>query len=577
MAQEAEAARGESMIARAGKRKLGYDAAQVDAFLEHAHALYDSDAATLTQRDIQNVSFDVAKGGYDIAQVDAALSRLERAVVDRQTAAQIADQGRVAWKAQSEELYRQIAAHAARAARERFRGGEKGHPSYDRKQVDRLIDDVVDKAAAELGVDGAGQQTARGLENVTAASVAGAVFTQRKGRRGYDERQVDYYLNACVQLLTRIESFARVSARVQGTADAEPAASQAPAAATQPGVAPLFPAAPQPAPATDQPASYTADPSSAESFDALHKAEQAIFAPQATAPTPETVVAPAFPPASAAESAPVPSPAPVSVAPAVNPTVPEAPAPAPEPAAAQPIIPVSESTSLGDSSLAELAHMAKAAHEEAVQEASTAFQPHVPDLAAPSVPSLTEPVLAVPAPTAVSATTPAPVAAPQSPAAPAPVQPVHEEPATPSAGETTQAMAPVMPESFAPASKPERPSTPHVRVSEFTVPNPAPTPSPVEAVNDTPSAVGAVPSFAPSEPVAAAPVEPAAPVPPVAAAPAQPSPVTDETAANGKTNTPNLTAFPSVFPSIDSDINTDIPDLSFPSLFDDHDVKKREQ
>ena len=73
MAQELREGDGKSGIARAGKRKWGYDPAQVDAFLERAHALYDSEGMNLTQHDIQNVSFDLRKNGYVIAQVDAAL------------------------------------------------------------------------------------------------------------------------------------------------------------------------------------------------------------------------------------------------------------------------------------------------------------------------------------------------------------------------------------------------------------------------------------------------------------------------------------------------------------------------
>ena len=85
MAHQDGADKGASGIARVGKRKWGYDPAQVDAFLDRAHALYESEDAHLTQQDIQNVSFDLSKGGYDITQVDAALSRLEQAVVDKQT------------------------------------------------------------------------------------------------------------------------------------------------------------------------------------------------------------------------------------------------------------------------------------------------------------------------------------------------------------------------------------------------------------------------------------------------------------------------------------------------------------
>ena len=150
MAQELREGDGKSGIARAGKRKWGYDPAQVDAFLERAHALYDSEGMNLTQHDIQNVSFDLRKNGYVIAQVDAALGRLERAVVDKQTTWEIAQHGRVTWKAKTEKLYHEVQNHAERNERERFKSGAPKQPSYDKKQVDRLVDQIVDKAAAAL-------------------------------------------------------------------------------------------------------------------------------------------------------------------------------------------------------------------------------------------------------------------------------------------------------------------------------------------------------------------------------------------------------------------------------------------
>lgn len=146
MAQELREGDGKSGIARAGKRKWGYDPAQVDAFLERAHALYDSEGMNLTQHDIQNVSFDLRKNGYVIAQVDAALGRLERAVVDKQTTWEIAQHGRVTWKAKTEKLYHEVQNHAERNERERFKSGAPKQPSYDKKQVDRLVDQIVDKA-----------------------------------------------------------------------------------------------------------------------------------------------------------------------------------------------------------------------------------------------------------------------------------------------------------------------------------------------------------------------------------------------------------------------------------------------
>ncbi|WP_300766561.1 DivIVA domain-containing protein [uncultured Bifidobacterium sp.] len=214
MAEEPEAGRNPSGIARVGKRKWGYDPAQVDEFLDRAHALYEGEGVQLSQQDIQNVSFDLCKGGYVISQVDAALARLERAVTDKNTAWEISQHGRVTWKATTMELFRRVAAHAARKERSRFALGEGKLPSYDRRQVDRLIDQIVAKSAASLGVDdaqGDAQDVARKLVDLNAAVVSNVVFTQRKGKHGYDERQVDYYLSSCVELLSRIESYEHLS------------------------------------------------------------------------------------------------------------------------------------------------------------------------------------------------------------------------------------------------------------------------------------------------------------------------------------------------------------------------------
>jgi DivIVA domain-containing protein len=242
----------------------------------------------LTQHDIQNVSFDMRKGGYLFEQVDAALDRLERAVVDKQTSWEIGQQGRVAWKARSEELYRQIAEHAERADRERFADGAHKKPSYDRKQVDRLIDRIVGKASEELQIENSSfANDAKGGE-VDSKTVSRVVFTQRKGDGGYDERQVDYFLSSCVQLLSRLESYDRISQYDDEQADsAQPAPIANNASNTNSnadsifnqdraasGVTPLFAAAPQEETASYAPVHAGEE---TESFAALNKAEQAIY------------------------------------------------------------------------------------------------------------------------------------------------------------------------------------------------------------------------------------------------------------------------------------------------------------
>ncbi len=570
MAQELREGDGKSGIARAGKRKWGYDPAQVDAFLERAHALYDSEGMNLTQHDIQNVSFDLRKNGYVIAQVDAALGRLERAVVDKQTTWEIAQHGRVTWKAKTEKLYHEVQNHAERNERERFKSGAPKQPSYDKKQVDRLVDQIVDKAAAALGVDGVTEDDVRSLADLNADTVNNVIFTQRKGKRGYDERQVDYFLNACVQLLSRLESYARVADFVSGE-PAAPAQTAKNVTVQANGVSPLFASGTQ-RPATDErfaPSAAAHD----ESFDALHQAEQSLF----TAPAP---VAPAAP-AAAAPIAYAPAPAsfdaststnstnstnaeqPVSFAPAAYPVhasnesaakpVSETPSVAPtaavaaEPPVSAPSAPVSGATAgsapsfapaqsshesaapsstpsvfaeqpvdmvQNDSSLAALAHMAAVSQELPAVDVPS-FAPKMPSLDTPNALKLNE------VPGSVSSP------APSAPAA----QPVNST--------ADEAASAAMPVSFAPTSKPDRNTNSiPVRVSDS---------QPADSTTSRPATES-------SEYVAASHDTEAA----------QPS--QDKHDSND--------SFPLLFPLV-GNFDSDIPDLSFPTLNND-DTKKEQ-
>lgn len=274
-------------LAHVGKRKWGYDPDQVDEFLSRAHALYESDDINMTLSDLLNVSFELRKGGYDIQQVDAALDRLQRAVVDKNTTHEIAEHGRVAWKAQLEELFRQIEAHAARENGERFAPAQPKAPAYDRKQVDHIVDQILQTASQELLNDSIddpsasiiaknnGEQSERNTtankdqRMLDAQTVANTVFTQRKGKRGYDERQVDYYLSSCIELLSRLESYGRIESFVTNTTAAQVPASQEEtslfANAQTPVVTPV-------------------EENHVNSFDELQKAETAIFDAPVTSP-----------------------------------------------------------------------------------------------------------------------------------------------------------------------------------------------------------------------------------------------------------------------------------------------------
>ncbi|MBT1165355.1 DivIVA domain-containing protein [Bifidobacterium simiarum] len=212
MAQQPVSERAGASLARAGKRKWGYDVAQVDSFLERAHHLYEDDEPKMTQEDIQNVSFALEKDGYVISQVDAALNRLEKAVVDKQTQWDVNAFGRVAWRAATERLAHSLYPRAERPVKERFADGQDKKPSYDRKQVDRLVDQLVGKIRRDLGEsDGQLSDAQRKADaELSSTQVANIIFTQRTGKKGYAERQVDAYLNRAVQVLSRLESFARL-------------------------------------------------------------------------------------------------------------------------------------------------------------------------------------------------------------------------------------------------------------------------------------------------------------------------------------------------------------------------------
>ena len=353
-----------------------------------------------------------------------------------------------------------------------------------------------------------------------------------RARRGYDERQVDYFLNACVQLLSRIESYARVG----GASANEPAAAAAPApaaavAAPAEAVSPLFAANAQ-RPAADARFAPQAAASD-DAFDALHQAEQNLFVARPAAEQADNASAPAayqpasYAPASSAAPQPVASDAPsfgAKSAPAA-PSTPAVPAVPVAPAApVTPVAPAVPPTAESDSSLAALAHMAQASQDiPAVSVPS--FEPKMPSLGTPEELKLNDmPAPVTPAAAPVTAASAAPAAPSEAPATP---EPPHAQTRHQPAPET-------MPVSFAPANKPVR-TTGSV-------------PIPVADHSDD----------VPAEPVSTP--KPAA----------QPS-------KDAETKRPEQISdmpFPSLFPTSD-DFNSSIPDLSFPTL--DHDDTKKEQ
>lgn len=186
---------GSSPFARVGRTELGYNTRQVDRFLTKARGYYNADSPdrdTITSKDVRAMVFDPAKGGYEPQAVDAALDRLEDVFALRERDHLIRTQGEDAWLRQIGRAAAVLRNRLHRPAGERFRRPtKKDAPSYDVEDVDRLCDELL-----------------RYLEHEVPMSVdivRRAVFREARGSDGYEENQVDVFLDSVVELMAGID------------------------------------------------------------------------------------------------------------------------------------------------------------------------------------------------------------------------------------------------------------------------------------------------------------------------------------------------------------------------------------
>lgn len=180
---------------RVQRNEYGYNAKQVDQFLQRARvSLETPKAAThvITSGDVRAVSFDPVKGGYSAAVVDAALDRLEDAFARRERDELIAASGEDAWLREIGNLSGILRGRLHRPDGERFRRPSKGKArSYNTVDVDRLCRDLLGYLEEDkpLSVD----------------NVRRAVFRPAVGKDGYEENQVDAFLDRVVELMAAID------------------------------------------------------------------------------------------------------------------------------------------------------------------------------------------------------------------------------------------------------------------------------------------------------------------------------------------------------------------------------------
>jgi DivIVA domain-containing protein len=185
---------GSSPFARTGRREYGYDVRQVDRFLTRARSHYDAAEpdGSITSNSIRATSFDPARGGYEPQAVDAALDRLEDVLARRERDHLIGTEGEDAWLRHIGRTAAVLRHRLHRPPGARFsRPSRKRTPSYDVDDVDRLCDQLL-----------------RYLEDDQPMSVdvvRRAVFREARGAEGYEENQVNAFLDRVVELMAGID------------------------------------------------------------------------------------------------------------------------------------------------------------------------------------------------------------------------------------------------------------------------------------------------------------------------------------------------------------------------------------
>jgi DivIVA domain-containing protein len=182
----------EQPFERVESDEVGYEPSHVDAFMTRARKAYEG-SGELTVEDVRQARFATVNGGYATDQVDDALDRLEDALADSERAAFVSERGDEDWTAMLAERTEELLGRADRAPGERFRRPSRTDAqSYDVDQVDEFCDRLAGALRAPAGE-----------AELDADDVRRAAFASAEGRKGYEEGQVDAYLDAAVDVLLR--------------------------------------------------------------------------------------------------------------------------------------------------------------------------------------------------------------------------------------------------------------------------------------------------------------------------------------------------------------------------------------
>lgn len=176
-----------SLFPRVGRWRRGYHHGQVDEFFASAREAYT--AGTIDNGTIRNAAFDMVLDGYQTASVDAAIDRLEAAVVRRRRASYVAETSEASWMENTVQRATTLYPRLQRPAGERF--VEAHGVGYLKEEVDTLCERLIDYFETGTGI--------------SAQEVRLATFAIARGEAAYDEGVVDAFLHRAVEVLLAVE------------------------------------------------------------------------------------------------------------------------------------------------------------------------------------------------------------------------------------------------------------------------------------------------------------------------------------------------------------------------------------
>lgn len=181
---------------RAGKRKLGYNIAQVDEFLKLAREQYaNSSKSLMSALDVRTTRFELERNGYSISVVDAALEKLEDVFAANEFGQELAKIGYFEFTEDLAHVKKLVIERCKRKNKRKFKRRIWPNRGYSTKQVDKFC--------SQLG---------NSLENkakLTVKELRIATFKSKRG--GYAEYQVDAFLEKVVEALQREQALQKVS------------------------------------------------------------------------------------------------------------------------------------------------------------------------------------------------------------------------------------------------------------------------------------------------------------------------------------------------------------------------------